>query len=234
MIREAKLREYILLTGMILETSPVNDYDRRLVVLTKERGKVTVFARGARRQNSKLTAAANPFSFGIFKVYEGKSAYNLIDAEIQYYFEELRTNVEGAFLGMYFLEYASYYSRENNDELELLKLLFQSVRAIVKGTIDYRLIRAVYEIKILAVNGEFPGIIDKDNWMKATLYTIDFIVKTPIEKLYTFKVSEPVLKELSTLSDGYRKRYTDHRFKSLETLDSLSGEGCDISRITRI
>ena len=129
---------------MILQTSPVNDYDRRLVVLTKERGKVTIFARGARRQNSKLTAAANPFCFGVFKVYEGKSAYNLIDVEVRYYFEELRTNVEGAYLGMYFLEYAAWYSRENNDELELLKLLFQSVRAIVKGTIDYRLIRRIF------------------------------------------------------------------------------------------
>lgn len=206
---------------MILQTSPVNDYDRRLVVLTKERGKVTIFARGARRQNSKLTAAANPFCFGVFKVYEGKSAYNLIDVEVRYYFEELRTNVEGAYLGMYFLEYAAWYSRENNDELELLKLLFQSVRAIVKGTIDYRLIRRIFEIKILAVNGEFPGLSDNEAFLEATRYTVNFIVNTPVEKLYTFKVSDAVLKELSVLCERCGKRNSDHRFKSLETLDSL-------------
>ena len=214
------MRDYILLTGMILQTSPVNDYDRRLVVLTKERGKVTIFARGARRQNSKLTAAANPFCFGIFKVYEGKNAYNLIDADIQYYFEELRTNVEGAYLGMYFLEYAAWYSRENNDELELLKLLFQSVRAIVKGTIDYRLIRRIFEIKILAVNGEFPGIPANEACLEATRYTVSFIVNTPVERLYTFRVSDAVLKELSALCERYGKN-TEHRFKSLETIDSL-------------
>jgi DNA repair protein RecO (recombination protein O) len=206
---------------MILQTSPVNDYDRRLVVLTRERGKVTIFARGARRQNSKLTAAANPFCFGVFKVYEGKSAYNLIDVEVQYYFEELRTNVEGAYLGMYFLEYAAWYSRENNDELELLKLLFQSVRAIVKGTIDYRLIRYIYEIKILAVNGEFPGLSDNEACLEATRYTVGFIVNTPVERLYTFKVSDAVLKELSVLCGRYGKRNADHRFKSLEMIDSL-------------
>ena len=215
------MRDNILLTGMILQTSPVNDYDRRLVVLTKERGKVTIFARGARRQNSKLTAAANPFCFGVFKVYEGKSAYNLIDVEVRYYFEELRSNVEGAYLGMYFLEYAAWYSRENNDELELLKLLFQSVRAIVKGTIDYRLIRRIFEIKILAVNGEFPGLSDNEALLEATRYTVNFIVNTPVEKLYTFKVSDAVLKELSVLCERCGKRNSDHRFKSLETLDSL-------------
>ncbi len=206
---------------MILQTSPVNDYDRRLVVLTKERGKVTIFARGARRQNSKLTAAANPFCFGVFKVYEGKSAYNLIDVEVQYYFEELRTNIEGAFLGMYFLEYAAWYSRENNDEVELLKLLFQSVRAIVKGTIDYRLIRCIYEIKILAVNGEFPGLSDNEASLEATRYTVNFIVNTPVERLYTFRVSDAVLNELSRLCERYNKRHTEHRFKPLQTLDSI-------------
>ncbi len=208
---------------MVLETGPVGDYDRRLVVLTRERGKVTIFAHGARRQNSKLSASCSPFVFGEFKVYEGKTAYNLIDIEVRFYFEELRTNLEGAYLGMYFLEYASYYSRENNDETELLKLLFQSIRAVVKGTIDYKLIRAVYEIKILSVNGEFPGIPEDRELRGGTVYTVDFIVNTPVEKLYTFKVSEPVLKELSELSDEYRRRYTDHRFKSLKMLDDITG-----------
>ncbi|MBQ7562735.1 MAG: DNA repair protein RecO [Lachnospiraceae bacterium] len=215
------MREHILLTGMILEASPVNDYDRRLVVLTKERGKVTIFARGARRMNSKLTAATAPFTFGEFKVVEGKSAYTLIDIDVQFYFEELRENIEGAYLGMYFLEYASYYAKENNDELELLKLLFQSVRAIVKGTIELRLIRAVYELKILVVNGEFPGIPRGKSLLAGTEHTIDFIIKTPIERLYTFTVSETVLKELCALSDDYRKKFTDHSFKSLKALASL-------------
>ncbi len=216
------MKEYTLLTGMILQTSPVNDYDRRLVVLTRERGKVVIFARGARSQRSGLTAAANPFSFGVFKVYEGKNAYNLVEADIRYYFEELRNNIEGAYLGMYFLEYASYYSRENNDESELLKLLFQSVRAIVRGTIDYRLIRSVYEIRILQVNGEFPGLPADRELLPATVYTVDFIINTPIERLYTFKVSDKVLSELTELSDEYRRRFTDHSFKSLEILDAVT------------
>ena len=214
------MRDFIITTGMILETSPVNDYDRRLVILTKDMGKITAFCKGARRQNNKMMAVTNPFTFGNFKLYEGKSAYNLIDAEITYYFEELRTDYKGTFLGMYLLEYASYYTRENNDELQMLKLVFQSVRALIKPNIDNRLIRAVFEIKALVVNGEYPGIPADREFLNATKKAVAFIVDSTIEKLYTFAVSNEVLDELLYLGTFYRERYIDHEFKSLDMIEN--------------
>lgn len=215
------MQDFCLVTGMILSTGPVNDYDRRMVVLTKERGKITVFAKGARRQGSRNMASTNPFCFGNFKLYEGKSAYNLIEASITHYFEELRNDFVGAYLGMYFLEIADYYARENNDEVELLKLLFQSIRAIIKPNIDNDLIRVIYEMKSMVVNGEFPGIPTDIPLLDASKYAIDFIVNTPVEKLYTFAVKDDVLKELQDLSARYQKRYIDKKFKSLEMLETL-------------
>lgn len=212
------MTDHILVTGMVIFTAPVNDYDRRIILLTKERGKITVFAKGARRQGSRMLAATNPFCFGTFKLYEGKTAYNLIEANITNYFEELRSDFGGAYLGMYFLEFADYYARENNDEIELLKLLYQTVRAIIKDSIDNRLVKIIYEMKIMVVNGEFPGIPQDRNVSKAASYTIDFIIKTPVEKLYTFKVTDEVLEELITISDMYRNKYIDKHFKSLDLI----------------
>lgn len=206
----------VILTGMVLSCGPVNDYDRRVVILTKERGKITAFAKGARRQGSRMLASTNQFCFGTFKLYEGRTAYNLIEASITNYFEELREDYENACLGMYFLEFASYYTRENNDEVEMLKLLYQSIRAIVKPSLDNRLVKVVFEMKALVVNGEFPP--PPDTLSSSARYTVDFIVNTPVEKLYTFAVSDEVLKKLSDLSDEYRERFTDRKFKSLEFL----------------
>lgn len=216
------MADIVLVTGMVLEVSPVNDYDRRLVILTKERGKISAFCRGARRINNKLMAATNQFAFGTFKLYEGRNAYNIQDAEITHYFEELRTDLAGAYLGMYFLEVASYYTRENNDDVEMLKLLFQTIRAIVKDNIDNRLIRSIYEIKSLQVNGEFPGIPENIGLSDGAKHAVNFIVSTKAEKVYTFAVSDSVLDELIKLSSFYMDKFVDKKFKSLEMLEIIS------------
>lgn len=209
------------ITGMVLKAEPINDYDRRVILLTKERGKISAFARGARKPNSRLLAATNPFCFGIFKLYEGRTSYNVMEAEITNYFEGLREDYEGAFYGMYFLEVMDYYTRENNDEKEMLKLLYQSLRAIMHGGLSNALVRYIFEIKAMVINGEFPGMPGEGEWAESTRYAVSYIMDSTIEKLYTFTVSPQVLAQLKEIADDCRARTIDRPFKSLEIVEEL-------------
>lgn len=215
------MQEFVIVTGMILKTEPVGEYDRRVVILTGERGKISAFAKGARRQNSRLMAATNPFSFGKFKLYVGRSSYNIMEASISNYFEELREDYIGAYYGMYFLEVADYYTRENNDELQMLKLLYQSMRALLHPKMTDDFVRCVFELKAIAVNGEYPGAPAEGKYLDSTLYTIEYIGQAPVEKLYTFVVTEEVLKELKEIAERYCHRFMERKFKSLEILATL-------------
>lgn len=241
-----------VVTGIILYATPIGEYDKRVVILTKERGKITAFAKGARRQNSSLIAAANPFAFGEFELFAGRNSYTLVKATIQHYFLELVNSFEGAYYGFYFMEFADYYSRENNDELMMLKLLYQSLKALAKDNIPNELIKCIFELKIITVNGEYPQVFQcqccekEENIIyfsaklggmicqecmrpehmairisNSTLYAMQFIITSPIEKLFTFKVSDQVLSELRTIMKKYIKMYIDKVFKSLPILDSI-------------
>ena len=215
------MQDLVNVTAIGLSATPVGEYDKRVVLLTKERGKITAFAKGARRQTSKLMAATNLFAFGEFTLYPGRNAYTMTDAKIQNYFEELRLDYEGAYYGMFFLEVCDYYTRENNDEKEMLKLLYQSLKALSVKSLHRKLVQCVFEMKALVINGEFPGMPTDGKWQESTEFAIHYIMSSTIEKLYTFTVSNSVLEELIWISERYRIRYIDREFKSLEMLSVL-------------
>lgn len=215
------MQEFVCVTGMILKQTPIGEYDRRICLLTKEKGKISAFARGARKPGNRLTAATNPFSFGTFKLYAGRDSYTVSEAEIQNYFPELMTDYIGAYYGMYFAEVADYYTRENNDEREMLKLLYQSMRALCAPSLPNELIKCIFEIKAIEVNGEYPGPPTDRKLDESTIFTLHYISTSTIEKLYTFTVKDNVLQELRQVAEDYRKRFTDREFKSLEILKTL-------------
>ena len=215
------MQGHITVTGMVLKQSPMGEYDRHISLLTRERGKLSAFARGARKPGNKLTAATNPFAFGSFRLYEGKNSYTGGDAEIQNYFEELRTDYIGACYGMYFMEVADFYTRENNDEREMLKLLYQSLRALCASSLPDPLVRCIFECKAIAVNGEFPGV-PRDGGLEASaVYALEYIAASSVEKLYTFTVTDSVLLQLQQVAKDYMKRFVGREFKSLEVLKTL-------------
>jgi len=242
----------MVVTGIILSTSPIGEYDRRVVLLTKELGKVSAFAKGARRPNNPLVGMINPFSFGEFTVYVGRSSYTIQTAKISNYFSALREDMAGAYYGFYFLEVTDYVSKEGNEEREMLRLLYQSLRALSIDAIPNELIRYIFELKTLCLQGMTPqlyqcvacgkqnipanfsaskgglmcnvcmpsklSIITLDS---STLYTLQYIVGSTVEKLYSFTVSEEVLRSLRQVMKRYRDFYLDRNFKSLEILNTI-------------
>ncbi len=214
------MRDSVNVTGMVLKAVPVGEYDKRLVILTRERGKITAFSRGCRRPSSMLMAASRPFAFGRFSLYEGRDAYSLNSAEIQNYFEEISGDVEAACYGSYFLEFADYYARENVDETQMLKLLYQTLRALLKPALSNPLVRRVFELKAMAVNGEYSPEPPADVSDSAA-YAWEYVVLSPVESVYTFSLTEQVLREFSMCVEKNKARYIDRSFHSLEILEAL-------------
>ena len=268
----------VKLTGMVLISMPVGDYDRRLTILTKERGKISAFAKGSRKPTSPLLGCSQPFAFGEFLLYEGKNSYTVMSADISNYFSELRNDVETIYYAMYFCEFSCYMTKENLEAGEPLKLLYMSLRALSRPSLHKRLVRRIFELRFMAVNGEMPQVescvlCGKEEMLKeargwfspseggiccescrqtrlkerkgfegsgmeknafggtyhpendgvlvntSTIYTMQYILATPLEKLFTFAVSEEVLEELCQAMDRFLAKHVGHKMKSEEMLE---------------
>jgi DNA repair protein RecO (recombination protein O) len=247
------MRDKLELTGMVLSSMPVGDYDKRLVILTKERGKITAFARGARKPNSPYLGISEPFNFGCFTVLEGYDAYRLVGASVREYFLEVKNDIAGVCYGTYFCDVLEYLCMEGMGDMHILNLLYVTLKALTKPGLEKPLVRRIFELKLLALEGEAmaafsctccgsteklntfclteDGLVCADCGKKkaagiglteSAVYTLQYILSSPLEKLYSFRVTPEVFAQLDRVIDLYFHRHVTRNFKSLEILSSLS------------
>ena len=246
------MREEEIVTGIILYATPVGEYDKRLVALTKERGKITIFANGARRANSQLRVVAQSFVMGEFTVIQGRDAYNLVKAEVKEYFREIQNDMEKMCYASYFCELMSYFTREGDSCKDNLNLLYVTLKALIDGRISGVLIRYIYELKLMDIEGQgihafncvkcgdkediayfnakSGGLLcrkcaaKQENVKKVSdtfIYTVQYVLASPISELYTFSLKEKSEKEYCSIIEEFRREYVDRHFNSLDILESM-------------
>ena len=245
------MQDSLKVNGIVLSVMPVNEADRRVLLLTKELGKMSAFARGARRPTSPFVGAVKPFAFGVFYLNNGRSAYSIQKTEISEYFEELAKDVDSSVYGQAFMELSAYFSHENEDGTESLALLYFALRALSGTKIPKALVRAVFELKLLSVNGLLPefSVCPKCKKQlesgffspalmqplcadcgsgdpryplsKSTVYTLEFIRLSPVNRLFTFRVTDEVQKELSEVTELFFRQVLDRELPARSMLKML-------------
>lgn len=210
-----------LVRGIVIKHSPVGEYDYAVNIFTAEAGRISAFAKGARKPGSKLSGCVEPFCFGTFKLFVGRSSYTIIEADIDNYFEGFRQDFEASLYGSILLEIADYYTRENAEDKELLNLLYISLKALLNKNIPNRLVKCIYILRALLIEGEYPGIPGRQLLSGSAIHAMEYISSSELTRLYTFNVGEDVLCELESVTADYVSRFIDRPIKSMEMLEVL-------------
>lgn len=144
------------LTGIVLSSRNIGETDRRIVLLTREKGKISAFARGAVKPRNPLVSSTQAFTFGEFFVYAQRDSYSLNVVNVIKHFDSFSKDLDKYYYASYMSEVADYYTRENLYAGDELLLLFQSYKALEAGTIGNELVRYIYDWRMLLLTGEYP------------------------------------------------------------------------------
>ena len=208
--------------GIVLSTSMLGEFDKRLVILTERLGKITVFANGARRKNSRFTAASQSFTMGSFTLRPGRDTYTLISVDILESFLELTMDPECYATAAYVSELTEAFTRENLPGGDELNLLYITFKKLLEGSLSADAVRAAFIFKLMHIEGVAPGMEDQGTLYisDAGAYAIRYIYSRPIGGTYSFRMSEQVTGELLELGE---KLLTDQLERPIRSGEILKG-----------
>lgn len=144
--------------GLVLREVAYKEHDKILTVLTQEHGKMTMKARGCRRKGSQLSASTQLLVHSEMILFEYRDFTTMREAESLNQFWGVRQDVEKLALASYFAEVMDAVAEEGQAEPELMSLILNSLYALDKLNKPQPLIKAAFELKLLALSGYEPAL----------------------------------------------------------------------------
>ena len=142
--------------GLVIRETESGENDKRITLLTADRGKISVSAKGARSLRSKYMNAIGLFTYGNYEISERTGYSWLGGASVTEPFYALRDNIDRLALASYIVDVAGELSGEGEPADELLRLTLNTLYAIANDMRPYAQIKAAYELRAMVMSGYMP------------------------------------------------------------------------------
>lgn len=149
---------FLTIQGLVLRVTNYNDTDSLLTVLTRDRGKLTLKARGLRRKNSPLTAPCQLLAYSEFTVFENRGYYSTNEGISIELFTGLRKDLQKLSLGTYFAQVAELICMEDTPNPELLSLVLNCLYGLSSLELPENQVKAVFEMRVACIAGYLPDL----------------------------------------------------------------------------
>lgn len=144
--------------GLVIRTVNVGESDRAVTVLTRDRGLMSAFATGARKQNSKNGAATSLLTYSDFTVSKTKDTCRITDSETREVFFGLRGDIMKYALAQYICELCLVLVPYDVEDSETLRLVLNSLYYLSSGKLGVFSVKAVTELRLMSVAGFMPEL----------------------------------------------------------------------------
>lgn len=147
---------YIVIRGIVLRETETKEADKILTLLTAERGKLSVIARGARRKGCKFAACAQSLAWSEWTLYQKGNWYYANEGSTLELWNGLRSDLDAMALGFYMAELTEGVTTEETPAAELLRHLLNGLYALSTLHKPPALVKPAFEIRLLCLAGYEP------------------------------------------------------------------------------
>lgn len=147
---------YMVTRGIVLRETETREADKILTLLTADRGKLAVIARGARRKGCKFAACAQSLAYSEWTLYQKGDWYYANEGATLELFGGLRTDLDALALGFYLAELTEAVTTEETASDGLLRHLLNGLYALSALGKPPALVKPAFELKLLCLAGYEP------------------------------------------------------------------------------
>ena len=235
-------------TGIIVNETNYGETSKILNVITKEKGLISLMAKGCKNIKSPLRSAASKLTYGTFIIYYKENKISTLkEITVLDNFINIKKDISKISYATYILELSEGVIKQNNNK-HIFELLIQSLKKINEG-FDPLVIMNILELKYLNYLGVMP-VIDacticgkktnivtlssyKGGYVCKNCYTNENIVSdktiklirmfyyVDIEKISKIDISQKSKNEINIFLDDYYSRYTGLYLKSKKFIKNL-------------
>ncbi len=235
--------------GIVCKITEYGEADKIITILSFERGKISLIAKGVKKPKAALSHATRLFYCGTFEFTGNKKLPILIGArQIQDFFQ-LTTSLEKLYYASHFMEVASFFIQEEQAAEEEMSLLLNSLYLLMKDKADPLFLTAILQFRIVALEGlapitdtcvhcskdlhessSFCFSLDYDGISccnhgtcisKGVYQAIDHICSQDASKIFFFSIDKKDILSLYELSRSYLEKTSGRAFQLPPTLNNL-------------
>ena len=238
--------ERFVTCGLVLRETVTRDADKILTVLTPDRGRLSVIARGARRKGSRVAAACQLLAYSEMTLYE-KGRWTMLDAaDTIELFDGLRQDLTALSLAAYFAELTEAVSDGSGGDV--LPLLLNALYALSALKKPPQLVKPAFQFRLMALAGYEPmadgcalcGAPQPENPMldvvhgvvhcgkcrekgglslpltASGLAALRYVLYGDPRRLYSFSLPPEGLRALNQAADAYVSAQLERSFRTLD------------------
>lgn len=242
---------YIKTMGIVLRHKKVFERDAIIEVLTADMGVISASVKGAENYKNRNAQGASLFSYSEFVLAGKPDIYNVRSCVLNKSFYNLATNIERLAYATYIADLVRFVCTDDLGDERILPLVLNTFYLLANSNKDLRIIKCVFELKLLCLSGMNPelhactkcgsaenlcgfsanegGILCKkctnfNTVSTAAISALRYITESPDSKSFSFTATNSVVCEISEIAQSLILKYTDKEFYSLNYLNKLIGK----------